>query len=97
MADTTTIEGVIRQQLTRLRAREKAIVKKLHELEAELTKNKQLEAQFDHALAIATAQPVTAKTCSKCRVEKPVSEFNRMSASKDGYTAACKECKKRAK
>lgn len=32
------------------------------------------------------------KTCSACKVEKPVEEFYRRTASKDGLTALCKPC-----
>lgn len=36
------------------------------------------------------------KVCSKCGKEKPVSEFYRRTASKDGLNASCKECTKKA-
>ena len=36
------------------------------------------------------------KVCSRCGKEKPVSEFYRRSASKDGLNPACKECVKAA-
>ena len=32
------------------------------------------------------------KRCNRCRKTKPVSEFYRMTASKDGYQYACKDC-----
>ena len=32
------------------------------------------------------------KTCSKCRKEKPISNFNRAKVNKDGYCGKCKEC-----
>lgn len=32
------------------------------------------------------------KTCSKCKQEKPLEEFQKRKASKDGFTAACKQC-----
>lgn len=35
------------------------------------------------------------KICSKCHVEKLVSEFHKDSSSKDGYRKACKECRKK--
>ena len=34
----------------------------------------------------------TMKTCSKCRVEKPVSEFHRSKSAKDGLAYYCKAC-----
>lgn len=34
------------------------------------------------------------KTCSTCGREKPLEEFNRKSASKDGRTARCKFCQR---
>lgn len=34
------------------------------------------------------------KLCSKCRVVKPVSEFNRCSASYDKLQYCCRECNK---
>lgn len=34
------------------------------------------------------------KVCTKCGVEKPLSEFNKHKASKDGHQAHCRECKK---
>jgi len=33
-----------------------------------------------------------AKVCTKCRIEKPLSEFATQSARKDGKTAQCKTC-----
>lgn len=33
------------------------------------------------------------KICSKCKKEKPVSEFGKNKAKKDGLQAECKECK----
>ena len=35
------------------------------------------------------------KRCSKCGVEKPLSEFHRDKTHKDGYHNQCKECKKK--
>lgn len=32
------------------------------------------------------------KTCSTCKTDKPVSEFGKLAASKDGYLSFCKEC-----
>jgi hypothetical protein len=32
------------------------------------------------------------KTCSKCKVEKPISEFRKQSATKDGLRYDCKSC-----
>ena len=32
------------------------------------------------------------KTCSKCKILKPYSEFNADSRRKDGKRASCKEC-----
>ncbi|RLC89071.1 MAG: hypothetical protein DRJ03_00510 [Chloroflexi bacterium] len=32
------------------------------------------------------------KTCSQCRVEKPVSEFRKRKSRKDGYCSWCKLC-----
>lgn len=37
------------------------------------------------------------KTCSRCKVEKPFTEFVTRSASKDGYAAACRQCLNTAK
>lgn len=34
------------------------------------------------------------KTCCKCKVEKPYSEFHKMKSSKDGYKNQCKYCAK---
>lgn len=33
------------------------------------------------------------KICSKCKKEKPISEFGKNKAKKDGLQAECKECK----
>lgn len=33
------------------------------------------------------------KICSKCKIEKPVSEFHKDKNSSDGYTYACKDCR----
>ena len=35
------------------------------------------------------------KICTKCGVEKPLSEFNKHKVSKDGHQAHCRECKKK--
>lgn len=32
------------------------------------------------------------KVCSRCKTEKPVTQFNKESRSKDGFNVACKEC-----
>lgn len=37
---------------------------------------------------------ILTKTCSKCKKEKPVSEFSQRKRSKDGYYAWCKDCAK---
>ena len=34
------------------------------------------------------------KTCTKCNIEKPTSEFSKMRASKDGLFNRCKDCQK---
>jgi len=36
------------------------------------------------------------KTCSKCKVPKPLSEFTKRKSSKDGYYCYCKACCKKA-
>ena len=36
------------------------------------------------------------KKCTKCNLEKSTEEFNKRSASKDGYNSCCKECNKLA-
>ncbi len=33
-----------------------------------------------------------SKVCSKCRVDKPISDFGRLSKSKDGLGHRCKQC-----
>ena len=37
------------------------------------------------------------KTCSKCKVEKKLSEFYRKASAKDGYAGTCKDCQKENK
>lgn len=32
------------------------------------------------------------KTCSKCHIEKPLTEFNKKSSNKDGYNGQCRVC-----
>ena len=34
------------------------------------------------------------KVCGSCKVEKPLSDFARNKAKKDGYQTQCKSCKK---
>jgi len=34
-----------------------------------------------------------SKRCTKCGVEKPLSEFYRANGNKDGFNSRCKECK----
>lgn len=41
-------------------------------------------------MAQATDGPT--KTCSKCRLEKPITEYWKDRSSFDGYTSLCKEC-----
>ncbi len=36
---------------------------------------------------------ITTKVCTQCRIEKPVYEFHKKSASKDGYRNVCKQCR----
>lgn len=33
------------------------------------------------------------KTCTKCKLEKPLSEFHKDKSEKDGYTFRCKDCR----
>jgi len=40
----------------------------------------------------ASATPQQYKTCSKCRLSKPVSEFNKASRRKGGLYSSCKKC-----
>ena len=40
---------------------------------------------------------MTKKTCSKCKVEKLVSEFPICRSKKDGYYPSCKQCKNEAR
>lgn len=35
------------------------------------------------------------KTCSKCKVTKPKSEFNKVAANDDGHHAYCRDCSKK--
>lgn len=37
------------------------------------------------------------KTCTRCNSTKPMEEFTKRAASKDGYTAACTQCLKKQK
>ena len=32
------------------------------------------------------------KTCYKCKLEKPLKDFNKLSRSKDGYQPLCRDC-----
>lgn len=34
------------------------------------------------------------KTCSKCKVEKPMEDFQKLARNKDGHTSQCKVCKR---
>lgn len=34
------------------------------------------------------------KKCSRCKVEKPLSDFNKKAAAKDGHRAQCRQCQK---
>jgi len=34
------------------------------------------------------------KTCNKCKIEKPLSEFHKNSSNKDGLSYTCKECRR---
>ena len=37
---------------------------------------------------------VTSKTCSRCRMQKPASEFDRYKRTADGLQSQCKACMK---
>lgn len=37
---------------------------------------------------------ISYKTCHKCRKTKPIHEFNKLTKSKDGYQAKCRQCEK---
>jgi 5-methylcytosine-specific restriction endonuclease McrA len=37
------------------------------------------------------------KVCSKCKCEKPLSEYTKHSKTKDGYYSQCKECKRKGR
>ena len=41
-------------------------------------------------------QEKTMKTCTKCGVEKPLTEYHKAKGNKDGYENRCKQCKKAA-
>jgi len=45
---------------------------------------------------LAVVSPVAAKVCTKCKIEKDLSEFKRDRFSKDGLNFQCKECKRDA-
>lgn len=36
------------------------------------------------------------KVCTKCKIRKPVSDFNKDKSKKDGYYSSCKECSKKS-
>jgi len=38
------------------------------------------------------SEPIQTKQCSKCKQEKPVSEFYKQTSNKTGYKSQCKEC-----
>lgn len=40
-------------------------------------------------------EPERSKACSKCKIEKPYSEFRADSRRKDGKRASCKDCDKK--
>ena len=40
---------------------------------------------------------MTTKICSKCKIEKPITEFHKNKSKKDGYGHICKKCRCRAK
>lgn len=40
---------------------------------------------------------LTLKTCYNCKMEKAISDYNRMSKSKDGYQSYCRCCEKEKK
>jgi hypothetical protein len=42
--------------------------------------------------ATAKPKPISIKKCSRCGVEKPLSEFSRALHFKDGHKTQCKEC-----
>ena len=45
---------------------------------------------------MSDAMTTKTKTCSKCSAPKPLDQFSKHPATKDGYDSRCKECVKRA-
>jgi len=39
-------------------------------------------------------ESIQLKTCSKCKIEKPISEFSKHKGKPDGYRYSCKQCEK---
>lgn len=52
--------------------------------------------QYDINIVNEHIKKGTRKTCCKCEVEKPVTEFHKDKKSKDGYNTQCKECRNKA-
>lgn len=40
---------------------------------------------------------MTSKTCSRCHVTKPRTDYNKRAASRDGYQPVCRDCEKKIK
>ncbi len=46
----------------------------------------------EQQINIESEKSMTMKTCSKCKEELPLSDFYKMSLSKDGFQSRCKAC-----
>ena len=52
------------------------------------------ETRLHRRESMKALSPTTSKICSKCKTEKPVSEFRISKASKNGYCSWCIECER---
>ena len=53
-----------------------------------------LQLCIKDALPVVEQPTVTSKTCSRCRMQKPASEFDRYKRTADGLQSQCKACMK---
>ena len=53
-----------------------------------------LQLCIKDALPVVEQPTVTSKTCSRCRMQKPASDFDRYKRTADGLQSQCKACMK---
>ena len=63
-------------------------------IETQIPETKQSETQIPEQETQQKVNEIPMQICSKCKIEKPYSEYHKCKANKNGIRRDCKECKK---